>query len=71
MLPAKLGELIGSVAENLEVQADHDAKVMSDPKAVKAFEKFMNLEQELLALLQKRLEQDHKMLVQMRSAISR
>ncbi|HEV8725613.1 MAG TPA: hypothetical protein VGW77_33765 [Candidatus Binatia bacterium] len=117
-LPAMLGELSASVAENLEVHmkaldlndasaskeleayvklakkhreiatlltatanemagyrelpmADHDAKVMSEPKAVKAFEKFMNLEQELLALLEKRVEQDHKMLVQMRRAIVR
>lgn len=116
VLPAKLGELMASVAENLEVHmkaldltdenarkeldayarlvkehreiaaqltatanemagywdlpmAKHEKKAMLDPKVLKAFEKYMNLEQELLALLQKHVEQDQKMLVEMRSAI--
>jgi hypothetical protein len=51
--------------------ADHDAKVMSDPKVAKAFEKFVKLEQELSVLLQDRVEQDHKMLVQMQSFTGR
>jgi hypothetical protein len=47
--------------------ADHDAKAISDPKIAKAFEKFVKLEQELLALHEKRVEEDHKMLIQMQS----
>src|SRR5688572_3225526 len=112
VLPAKLGELIGALAENLEthmkaldlkdensrkeydayrelatdhrkiataLQATarqmagyrdlpmgrHDQKAMSAPNVREAFEKFVRLEQELLALLQGRLEQDRRMLVEM------
>jgi hypothetical protein len=112
LLPAKLGELIASVAQNLEVhmqtldlqdenankehavyqklvtehrylaarlqeagefmaaQADlpmakHDPKAMSSPTVVVAFEKLVRVEQELLELLQKRVDQDHAMLVEM------
>lgn len=43
----------------------HDQKAMSGPEVVEAFEKFVKLEQELLALLQKRVEQDRKMLIEM------
>jgi uncharacterized protein YndB with AHSA1/START domain len=49
--------------------AKHDMKAMLDPQILKAFEQFVNLEQELLALLQKHVAQDQKMLVEMRSAI--
>jgi hypothetical protein len=35
---------------------------MSSPRAVQAFEKFVKLEQELMALLQKRVEADRVML---------
>jgi hypothetical protein len=113
VLPAKLGELTASLAENLEAHMKaldpkdknakkeldayrklatelrrigdeleaiatamagyrdlpvgrHDAKAMSGPKVRPAFEKFVTLEQELLALLQKRVEQERTMLVQMR-----
>jgi hypothetical protein len=112
VLPAKMGELTASVAENLELHmtaldvsdenskrerdaylelvkehrklasqlrataermADyrdlpmgrHDFGAMSAPRFREAFERFVTLEQELLALLQKKVEQDRKMLIQM------
>jgi hypothetical protein len=112
VLPAKLGELIGALAQNLETHmkaldlkdensrkehdayrelaakhrkiatelqatarqmagyrdlpmGGHDQKAMSAPNVREAFEKFVRLEQELLALLQKKLEQDRRMLVEM------
>jgi hypothetical protein len=46
----------------------HDQKAMSAPKVREAFEKFVKLEQELLALLQKRVEQDARMLAEMGGA---
>jgi hypothetical protein len=47
----------------------HDPEAMSSPEALEAFEKFVKLEQELLALLQKRLEGDRKMLGEMREQV--
>jgi hypothetical protein len=114
-LPAKLGELIASLAENLEVHmrtldlkdqhtrqeldayvklasqhreiaalltavagemagyrdlpmARHDMKAMTDPSILEAFQKFAKIEQELLALFQKRVEQNQKMLVEVQGA---
>ena len=58
VIPAKLGELIASMAEILEVHT----------KALDAFAAFLTTEQQLLALLQERLEQDREMLDQMRTA---
>ena len=46
----------------------HDAGVMSSPRAVQAFEKFVALEEELSSLLRERLEADRMMLAQMRGA---
>jgi hypothetical protein len=46
----------------------HDAKAMSDPAVLEAFEKFVAIKQELLALLQEMAEQDQRMLVAMRAA---
>ena len=43
----------------------HDPKAMASPRLRDAFEKFVSLEQDLLALLQKRVEQDRGMLVGM------
>ena len=45
----------------------HDTSVMSSPRAVQAFEKFLTVEDELLSMLQKRLEADRKMLSAMRN----
>jgi hypothetical protein len=48
--------------------ADH-AKVMSDPKVAKAFEKFVN--RNFWSCSRTGWEQDHKMLVQMQSSTGR
>jgi hypothetical protein len=118
VLPAKLGELIDSMAEILEIHMEaldlqdndsrreheayrelvsdhrrnaaklgetarrmasyrdmpmgrHDMSVMSSPRAVEAFEKFVKLEEELLSMLQKRLEADRKMVAEMRGTGTR
>ena len=44
----------------------HDTTVMSSPEAVAAFERFVQAERELLALLQERLRQDQQLLAGMR-----
>ena len=43
----------------------HDPKAMASPKLRNAFERFVSLEQDLLTLLQKRVEQDRRMLTGM------
>ena len=43
----------------------HEQQLMSGPKVGEAFAKFVQLERELLAMLQHRLERDQKMLRQM------
>jgi hypothetical protein len=47
----------------------HDEKAMTAPVNAEAFEKFVTLEQELLALLQQRLARDQSMLGEMRGAV--
>jgi hypothetical protein len=49
----------------------HDQLAMSYPELAEAFEKFVNAEQELRSLLQTRLEQDQKMLAEMRGGARR
>ena len=44
----------------------HDEKTMAAPAVVESFQRFVELEQELLTLLQRRMEQDRQMLVAMR-----
>ena len=44
----------------------HDEKAMAAPAVVESFQRFVELEQELLTLLQRRLEHDRQMLVAMR-----
>jgi hypothetical protein len=48
----------------------HDEKAMSSPENRETFEEFVNLEEELLVLLEKRVEQDRKMLSEMAGAVS-
>jgi hypothetical protein len=43
----------------------HDEKAMAAPAVLEPFQRFVGLEQELLALLQRRVEQDRQMLVAM------
>jgi short-subunit dehydrogenase involved in D-alanine esterification of teichoic acids len=114
-LPAKLGELAASLADNLEVHtraldlseqnakeelavyqklvqqhraiaaqletvgedmagyhdlpmAKHDLEAMSSNAVVTAFDRYVKVEQELLGLLERRVEEDQAMLVEMRRA---
>ena len=46
----------------------HDPKALAAPAAVDAFEQFVNLEQELVTLLERRLKHDRQLLIQMRAA---
>ena len=66
------GEL-RELARRMEAYRDlpmgrHDEKVMSSPKAVQAFEKFVTVEGQVAALLQRRLIGDRATLDQMRRA---
>ena len=112
-LPAKLGELSASLADNLEVHTSaldlndenakqehavymqlvqehrgiaaqldslgeemaghddlpmgaHDPEAMTSPRVVATFERFVNVERELLALLRELVEQDQSILSDMR-----
>lgn len=69
----KVASELRDLARRLEGYRDlpmgrHDEKVLSSPKAVQAFEKFVTLEGQLAALLQKRLETDRYLLDEMRRA---
>ena len=46
----------------------HDVAAMMTPAVGDAFERFVNLERELITLLEERLEQDGPMLAEMRAA---
>jgi hypothetical protein len=46
----------------------HDPQAVASPEVVGAFENFVKIEQELLALLRERAEQDQSMLSEMRGA---
>lgn len=46
----------------------HDPKALTGRRPIEAFEKFVRVEQELLAMLQKRQDGDRAMLAQMRGA---
>jgi hypothetical protein len=48
----------------------HDTEALSSPQAVQAFAAFVLAEQELLNLLQDRLEQDQRTLIDMRGSVS-
>jgi hypothetical protein len=48
----------------------HDQNAMSSRQVIDAFERFVTAERELLALLQARVEQDHRMLSDVRTASS-
>jgi hypothetical protein len=46
----------------------HDFELMASPEPLAAFEKFVRIEEELLAMLEGRLEKDRQMLSQMGAA---
>ncbi|HEX9303216.1 MAG TPA: hypothetical protein VGA31_02075 [Thermoanaerobaculia bacterium] len=69
----QVAALLREIARRMEGYRDlpmgrHDTSKMASPKAVEAFEKFVNLEEELSSMLERRLEADRKMLSEMRSA---
>jgi hypothetical protein len=43
----------------------HDQQAMSAPRVAEAFERFVNIQQELVALLQEQVEQDRAILARM------
>ena len=65
-------ELHATVAEMASYGAlpmgPHDEKAMADPKVAEAFERFVNQERDLLAMLTNRIERDLKLLGMMRAA---
>ena len=72
-LPAKLGELTDALAEILEAHREAlDPTDENHPEKMgavrEAFQEFVQLEQELAALLEKRLEADRRMLHEMSEA---
>jgi flagellar biosynthesis chaperone FliJ len=48
--------------------ARHDQTRIASPQVVEAFERFMTVQQQVLALLKERVEQDRRMLAEMRRA---
>jgi hypothetical protein len=65
-LPAKLAGIIGALARYRDLpMGRHDEKTISGPQVRAAFEKFVKVEQELRAMLEKRVEQDRTMLAAM------
>lgn len=69
----KIGEDLRGVAMRMTgyrslAMGKHDTAVLSAPKAVQAFEKFVRMEGEIVALLQRRLTTDRWMLDQMRGS---
>jgi hypothetical protein len=48
----------------------HDRQAMTSPEVANAFQRFVKDKQDLLALLQRMVEQDQRMLAEMRQAPS-
>jgi hypothetical protein len=72
-LNRKVGEDLRAIATRMAgyrnlAMSKHDEKAMASPKAVAAFEKFVTLEGQVGALVQRRLIGDRAMLDQMRGA---
>jgi hypothetical protein len=66
----KIAALLDATAEEMAASRDmpmgrHDAKAMASPAVVEAFERFVELERELVGLLQERVKQDAKVLAEM------
>jgi hypothetical protein len=67
----RLSAQLRATGEEMAAQRDlpmgrHDPQALSSPKLVGAFETFARLERQLLALLQERVEENERMLAQMR-----
>ena len=66
----EIGALLEATGEEMAGHRDlpmgkHDPKAMSSPRPVEAFQSLVKAEEDLLALLQKRVEEDRRMLVEM------
>jgi hypothetical protein len=66
----KIAALLDATAEEMAASRDlpmgrHDAKAMSSPAVVEAFERFVEIERELAGLLQERVREDAKLLAEM------
>ena len=76
MKPATLGRsAAGTLAGEMAAARDlpmgrHDRQAMTSPEVANAFQRFVKDKQDLLALLQRMVEQDQRMLAEMRQAPS-
>jgi hypothetical protein len=66
----QIAALLEATAEEMAAARDlpmgrHDAKAMSSPAVVDAFERFVEVERELVGLFQERVRQDAKLLAEM------
>jgi hypothetical protein len=66
----RIAALLGATGEEMAGYRDlpmgeHDPKAMSSPRPVEAFRSLVKAEEDLLTLLQKRVEEDRRMLVEM------
>jgi hypothetical protein len=66
----KIAALLEATAEEMAASRHlpmgrHDAKAMSSPAVVEAFERFVEIELELVGLLQERVQQDARLLAEM------
>jgi hypothetical protein len=72
----RAAELLSAIGHDMASYRDlpaakHDPKAMASPKALEAFEEVVKREREMLALLEKRVLDDQKMLVEMVVASNR
>jgi hypothetical protein len=61
---------LGKTAREMDGYRDlpmgiHDQKKLSDPVVINAFKKYTNLEQEVLTILNKQIEQDQEMITEL------
>jgi hypothetical protein len=71
----QVGVLLESIARQMAEYRDlpmgqHVEKELASPVAVRSFQRFVLLEQELLTMLQQRLEQDNQMLTAMQGQLA-
>jgi hypothetical protein len=63
-------EILSTIGEEMASHRDlppakHDPKAIASPQALEAFEQVVKREREILALLEKRIERDQKILLEM------
>jgi hypothetical protein len=68
---ARLRAVAGEMAAARDLpMGRHDTQTMASPEVADAFQRFVKAKQELLVLLQRMVEQDQRMLAEMRQAPS-